>query len=427
VKTGNFNYYICHYEALRLKDVAPALQSVIWFHIIADEVHRIKNRKAQQTRGMKALRTRYKSGFSGTPADNRPDDLWSILNWLYPKKYTSYWRHVKTYCEEKEVEGKGGATFKQVVGPNKDTVPQLLAEMSPWYMRRLKKDVLRDLPDKYYTQRWVELSPTQRKVYNQMRKNMIAWIGENEDTPLTAGIVVAQLVRLQQMALATPEIRYVKVVDRRATEYRRRVGQIGPTEQVVVDKMVVDLIEPSTKIDSLMELLDDNPTEQFIVFSQFKPVVNLLAKRLESNKISVGRYTGEIKSQQTRNATVEAFQRGDLRVFAGTIATGGEAITLTAASTVVFLDRHWSPRWNKQAEDRAHRIGQKDAVQIIDIMAKDTVDLGRHARIALKWEHLQYILGDTVDPEVYEAALQRFGGQEDTLVEAAAQLAIGDV
>lgn len=364
-----------------------------WFHIIADEIHRAKNRKAIQTRALKSLKTQFKSGLSGTPADNAPQDLWSVLNWLYPKKYTSYWRHVRLYCEEKEVEGKGGATFKQVVGPNTTTTPQLLAEMSPWYIRRLKKDVRTELPAKYYTQRWVELSPVQRRVYNQMKKSMVAWIGEHEDTPLTAGIVVAQLVRLQQFALATP------IID--------------------PDTGKVTLTEPSSKLDDLMEILDDNPTEQFIVFSQFKSVINLVAQRLARNKISCGRYTGEIRNQQTRDATVEAFQRGDLRVFAGTIAAGGESITLTAASTVVFLDRHWSPAKNNQAEDRAHRIGQKDAVQVIDIMAKNTVDLGRHAKIATKWAHLQYLLGDTVDPDVYSAAIERFGALQDPLVETA--------
>jgi SWI/SNF-related matrix-associated actin-dependent regulator 1 of chromatin subfamily A len=79
----------------------------------------------------------------------------------------------------------------------------------------------------------------------------------------------------------------------------------------------------------------------------------------------------------------------------GTIAAGGEGITLTAASTVVFLDRSWKPSKNRQAEDRCHRIGQKDTVNIIDIMAKDTVDLGRRQRINMKWSWIKEILGDS--------------------------------
>jgi SNF2 family DNA or RNA helicase len=78
----------------------------------------------------------------------------------------------------------------------------------------------------------------------------------------------------------------------------------------------------------------------------------------------------------------------------GTIAAGGEGITLHRASTVVFMDRMWNPTRNRQAEDRLHRIGQANRVQVIDIMARDTVDRGRHQRIASKWEELRWLLGD---------------------------------
>lgn len=91
---------------------------------------------------------------------------------------------------------------------------------------------------------------------------------------------------------------------------------------------------------------------------------------------------------------MERFQRGETRVFAGTIQAGGVGITLTAASTVVFLDRNWSPALNLQAEDRLHRIGQAESVQVIDIMARDTVDLGRHAVIEMKKGWIQQLLGD---------------------------------
>jgi SNF2 family DNA or RNA helicase len=165
--------------------------------------------------------------------------------------------------------------------------------------------------------------------------------------------------------------------------------------------MVVTLIDPSTKLNELEEIISDNPTKQLVVFSQSRSMVNLLARRLESKKISVGRYTGQIP-QKDRDATVEAFQRGDLHIFAGTIAAGGEGITLHASSTCVFLDRHWNPTKNVQAEDRLHRIGQKNAVQIIDIMARNTVDLGRRTRIARKWANIKLLLGDTVDPKKYE-------------------------
>jgi SNF2 family DNA or RNA helicase len=367
-------YYIVHYEALRL---IPELREVNWFHIIADETHRIKNRKAQNTRAMKALPTLFKTGVSGTAADNMPQDLWSVLNWLYPRQYSSYWRFVKTYCIEELTQGRG-ATFRKIVGVNPDTIGQLHAEMRPWFVRRLKANVLKELPDKIPTDRYVNLYPSQRRAYDQMRKDMIAWIGEREDTPLTAGMVVSQLVRLQQFALASPIY-----------------SEDG--------KIVLD--EPSSKLDSFLEIEEDNPDEQIVVFSQSRSMVELVARKLAARKVPTCLYTGKVPKHQ-RDYNVQAFQGGDFRVLAATIAAGGEGITLTASSTVVFLDRHWNPTKNIQAEDRLHRIGQDWPVQVIDIIARDTVDLGRRAKIAAKWSTLKLLLGDNVDIDKYAEAAQ---------------------
>jgi TATA-binding protein-associated factor len=410
-----YNYYILHYEAVRLKDMLPALRKVYWFHIVADEVHRIKSRKAQQTRAVKELKTTYKFGLSGTPADNKPEDFWSILNWLYPKKYSSYWRHVNTYCEQEtmcqECGGKSiipdgppmhtegcsrsGTTFKKIVGVKKEMVPVLLREIEPFYVRRLKTAVLPDLPDKYYEDVFVDLTPTQRRAYNQMKKEMLAWIGEHEDQVLSAPVVIAQLTRLQQFALASASIDYKEVVTKAERERAKLEGRPPKSET----RRVILLEDPSAKLDRLEEKLDDNPDKQFVVFSQFSRMVDLTVRRLQAKGIPTGVYTGSVTDQPTRDATVEAFRRGDLRVFAATIRTGGESIELTPCSTVAFLDRDWNPSKNVQAEDRLWRNGQKNAVQVLDFMARNTVDLGRRTRIASKWSSLKLLLGDAVDQE----------------------------
>jgi SWI/SNF-related matrix-associated actin-dependent regulator 1 of chromatin subfamily A len=98
--------------------------------------------------------------------------------------------------------------------------------------------------------------------------------------------------------------------------------------------------------------------------------------------------------QSERGALIDGFQAGEYQIFASTLATGSEGITLTKASTVVFLDRSWKPSTNKQAEDRCHRIGQKNAVQIIDFMAKDTVDMGRKQHIENKLAFIKQMLGE---------------------------------
>ena len=379
-------YFICNWDAIRLM---PELQKVQWFHIIGDEIHRAKNRKAQVTTTLKKIPAVYKTGMSGTPADNKPQDLWSIINWLWPKYYTSYWRFTKAYC----VMESSDDGYSKFVGVR--NAEHLQEEMAPWFVRRRKEEVLTDLPDKYYTRIWVDLSPPQRKAYDQMRKTMVAWCEEYADElknndPIIAQAVVAQLVRLQQYADAY----VVPILDENGDQIIKKKWN-SKTEQYD-DKPQWGVSDPSSKLDVLMDLIKDRGDEQIVVFSQFKSVISLLEQRLKREKIAYGLLTGDV-SQQDRAKAVQDFQQGKLRVFAGTIAAGGVGITLTAASTIVFIDRSWSPAINLQAEDRLHRIGQKDAVEVIDLMARNTVDLGKAQQLAMKWKWIQVLLGDTVD------------------------------
>lgn len=363
-------FYIVHWQALRF--MTQQLKKVNWFHIIADEAHRAKNRKTQQTQALKQLQSYYKTALSGSPAD-KPDDLWSIFHWLWPKDYRSYWNFRKRYCEEGQVDlpahklPPSGRAPTKIVGVK--NVEELHAEIEPWFIRRLKHDVLDDLPEKTYSEIYVELHPKQRIAYNQMKRDMIAWLDDQDDiVPMMAPVVIAQLVRLQQFALG-----YM---------------QPHPTKE---GKWIMS--DPSAKLDVLCELIADHPTEQFVVFSQSKAILYLLAQRLDRMKTTYGLYTGDQKPSD-KDALEHNFQAGNVQVFAGTIAAGGEGITLTAASTVVFLDRMWNPFRNTQAEDRLHRIGQKNAVQVIDLLARNTVDPDRKYKIELKKQTLITLLGD---------------------------------
>jgi SNF2 family DNA or RNA helicase len=410
-------YFILHWEGLRNM---PELQKLKFLHIIADEVHRAKNRKSQQTRALKKLRTTFKTGMSGTPADNKPQDLWSILNWLWPKYYTSFWKFVKAYMISEHVEDPSGETtgYMKVEKLNEDTIPRLWAEMSPWYVRRRKKDVLKDLPDKYNTQIMVDLLPIQRRAYNSMKKTMVAWIDTHREElerkdPIIAQAAVSQLIRLQQFAngYTHPLIGFDPMTGNDNAwvhKWNKKKEEWVPLWEVT---------EPSSKLDTLMDLLRDRGGEQIVIFSQFKSIIRLLEKRLVSEGISYGLLTGDV-SQADRNKAVSDFQAGKIRVFAGTIAAGGVGITLTAASTIVFVDRSWSPAINLQAEDRLHRIGQKEAVEVIDLVARNTVDLGKHQKLAMKWKTLQMLLGDTIEPSLVVADLEK----EETIGAAAEEM-----
>jgi SNF2 family DNA or RNA helicase len=127
-------------------------------------------------------------------------------------------------------------------------------------------------------------------------------------------------------------------------------------------------------------------------------MIKLLQKRLEAKGITYGIFTGSTPAN-VRGQIITDFQAGKIQVFAGTIAAGGIGITLTAASTVIFIDRSWSPSLNIQAEDRLHRIGQKQAVQVFDIIANNTIDAARIKHINLKWSWIKKLIGDELTNE----------------------------
>lgn len=392
VAAGKHDIYLVHWQALRLMPELAELATIGkagWFNIIADECHRIKNRKAVQTRHFKLLKpTIYKTGLSGTPADNKPSDIWSILNWLYPDKYRAYWTFYKRHVEFEMKETQEGNKYQKVSGVK--NVEELHREMAPYFVRRRKEQVLKDLPDKYYTTMWVDLSPTQRRAYNDMRRKMLAWVGENDDKPLAAPMAIAKLQRLQMFSVA--HVDTVKVwkwfIDKDESS-----PTFGERIRKQVDKGFN--IEPSSKCDQVMEVLDaiDPVTQPLIVFTQFRNVVMMLQARLRKVGIEPSVLVGGMNTQE-RGDAVNWFQQGKRPVFLTTIPAGGEGITLHRSSTEMFLDRAWSPAQNRQAEDRAHRIGQKNAVQVIDVVARNTVDFGRIQEFKMKWSWIQQILGD---------------------------------
>lgn len=420
VRDKTHDVYIMHWDVLRLM---PVLQTSFWFHIIADEAHRVSNRGAQVTIAAKKLKRHFLTQLTGTPSTTRPEQFWSLLNWAKPNRFTSFHRFYNHHVIYQKHNAGGDClailgpvrcgkfhqtSFNVIIGVAHED--ELHAEIKAYYIRRLKEEVLKDLPEKYYTKIKVDLHPKQRKAYNDMRDDMLAWIGEHEGEPLAASQAVVKLIRLQQLACAYAD--FFDVIVKKKHEHNERcspatsvewdndatqmIDKIEITCQIRYDEVEqrkVRLIDPSTKIDAVIEILEANPDKQFVVFSQSKQVINLFAKRLLSKKITHGVLTGDT-AQVDRGFIVKAFQAGDLRVFTGTIAAGGVGITLTASSTIIFLDRSWSPAINRQAEDRLHRIGQKQAVQVIDIIAKDTIDLGRLQRLENSWQWIKQLLGD---------------------------------
>jgi SNF2 family DNA or RNA helicase len=295
---------------------------------------------------------------------------------MYPAQYRSYWKFFDQFVEFELIQTANGP-YRKVKGVQNEA--ELLAQIDPFYVRHLKREqccpwhpegVMPWLPEKYYSTVWAELTSQQRKAYTQMEKDMLSWVGEHEDEPLAASVVVAQIVRLQQFSMA-----YASIEGGR-----------------------VRLAEPSSKLDALCDILEEtlDNHEPIVVFSQFSQAINLLAARLErmGSKVKWGTYTGQ--NRKDRDDVKRAFAAGDLDVFAGTIQAGGEAIDglQNYCSTMVFLDRTWSSSANMQAEDRLDRDGQTKPVHIIDIVARNTVDLGRRQKLEMQWAWIRRILGD---------------------------------
>lgn len=360
--------FIINYESVRL---LPQLIKQRWFHVICDEVHRIGNRNSSQTKAVKKIKkVDYKTGLSGTPGEK--DNLWSILHWMYPQRYTSHSDWCDTYIKSYVPKIRNAdndivdAPYSVIIGLRKENLPVLHAKMEPYYVRRLKQNVLKSLPSKYYTEIKVDMDPKQAREYHSMRRIMLAWVGQQEDEVLAAPVTIAKLTRLQQMADGCLE------GDPDSGKWR--------------------FIKPSPKLEALMNLIDSTD-QSIVVFSQFATMINFVEAELIEKGISYSKLIGAVPEAKRGNL-VSDFQSGASKIFLSTIAAGGEGITLHRASTEVFLDRTWSVRMNSQAEDRCHRIGQHSAVQVIDIMATGTVDLGRKTKLETKKQWVMDILGD---------------------------------
>jgi SNF2 family DNA or RNA helicase len=154
---------------------------------------------------------------------------------------------------------------------------------------------------------------------------------------------------------------------------------------------------PSSKLEALHELVSDNPGQKFVVFSSSKQVCYLAKSFFAERGITSHVLSGDTPSQ-ARHEMVTRFQNDDAQIFFGVIEAAAEGIDglQFAASTVVFLDRSWRTIKNRQAQDRLDRDGQLSGVQVIDVMARDTIDMGRHQRLEQKWFWIRQMLGDNV-------------------------------
>lgn len=301
-----------------------------WDLIVADEVHRIKNPKAKMTRALKKIPTRMKLGLSGSIIQNHAEELFSPLQWLYPERYKSKWRD----WNDRYLDYVEGGYSKVFVGILPDKLDELRAELGVIMVYRRKEDEL-DLPERIDEDRFVELTAGQRKVYDELVGTCMAQLDSGEFVAADDGLPM--LIKLRQVATG-------------------------------LDLLAEDVAD-SSKLDVAVEMIEDNPDEQFVVFSWFKAACTALQERLGEGVV----VTGDVR-QEHRDPLIDKFKSGEERVLICTISTMGESQNFQNANNAIFLDRSWNPSDNTQAEDRIYRMGQENKVTITHLIAKDTVD-----------------------------------------------------
>jgi SNF2 family DNA or RNA helicase len=314
--------------------------------MIVDESTTIKNPQAKRTKNILSLakETKYRRIMTGSPVTQSPMDLWSQMDFLDPEilGQQSYYAFRTRYAVVITANAAGGTHKYQKIVKFKN-LAQLGQLVSPHSYRILKKECL-DLPDKVYTKREVELSDEQKEAYKDMKANAMTIL---KGQSLTAVNVLTQLIRLHQITCG-----HMKT-------------DAGHT---------IDL--HSNRIDELMQILGET-TGKVIIWANYihdieKIEANVAFEFGENSKCT---YYGATPSDK-RQECINNFQdpNSSVRFFIGNTQTGGYGITLTEASTVIYYSNNYDLEKRIQSEDRAHRIGQKNKVLYIDLVAKGTVD-----------------------------------------------------
>jgi SNF2 family DNA or RNA helicase len=358
-------WVIINWEKLR---IMHDLGKVKWSAVIADEAHRAKNRKAQQTKALWKIKAPIQLALTGTPIQNSPDELWALLKWLFPKQYTSYWRFFNDYVDY--YEGHFGRIITGVKHSD-----QLRFELRDKMVRR-DKGVL-NLPPIQTVEIPVALGSKQRKIYDEAER--LLWLEIERDA--NEGNAQAQ-----------------KFIENPTYLIQNGAARTTRLRQIASSPALLGGHDESAKFDACVELITDQPKDKkFVVFTEFKMSAEIIMERLLRAGVNADYIHGEVPPGR-REQILEDMQEGELQALVMTRDTGGEGIDLYAADTAIFIERHWTPARNDQAESRLHRYGQTKPVTIYNLVASDTIDDGKVKPANLRKEAIvSEILGKGIE------------------------------
>ena len=309
-----------------LKNDEENYKNIKFDYCILDEGQNIKNPLAQSTKSVKNINSGNKFILTGTPIENNLIELWSIFDFIMPGYLDSV------------------SNFKSKFVNRDDSAIELQKYIKPFMLRRLKKDVIKELPDKIEKNYYVELTKEQKKVYASYVEDIKNKMENNEfaDDKIT---IFSYLTKLRQLCL---------------------------DPSVVLDNYTGE----SGKIEEVVSIIQDNilDNHKILLFSQFTTVLKNISKRLSKSGVEHLYLDGSTHASK-RLELVEEFNNSDTKkVFLISLKAGGTGLNLTSADIVIHFDPWWNPAVEEQATDRAHRIGQKNVVQVLKLISEGTVE-----------------------------------------------------
>ncbi|WEV42419.1 DEAD/DEAH box helicase [Bifidobacterium sp. ESL0682] len=360
-----------------------------------DEAQYIKNHATKSAHAVRSISARHRFALTGTPIENRLSELWSIFDFLMPGMLGAY-KHFRDRFEMPILSGDENAQVK------------LQAFVGPFILRRLKSQVLKDLPDKIENVITVQLEGEQRKLYAALEQQLRATLNKQRDIEYKTGKIqiLAQLTRMRQ-ACCDPRLLFSNVgsnvVKKDAHVWGAPSREIERADDAPIDELnetadasanaIVgnnDLSgtgsgapgvigKPrkvtSAKLDAIEELVSScqDAGRKMLIFSQFTSFLDLIAERLRKNGVAYNVITGATPKRK-RLELVDQFNSDDTPVFLISLKAGNTGLNLTGACVVVHADPWWNAAAQEQATDRAHRIGQTQDVNVYQIVAKDTIE-----------------------------------------------------
>lgn len=329
---GEREILITSYDLLR-RDLAH-YQGCHFSYEVIDEAQYIKNHVTKAAKAVKEIRADFKAALTGTPIENRLSELWSIFDYLMPGFLFPYSR----FREELEIP--------IVVNHEQEETERLQKMIRPFVLRRLKKEVLKDLPAKMEEAVLAKMEGEQEKLYRaHVQRLRLMLEGQSEEEFAAQKIqVLSELLRLRQLC-CDPALVY--------EDYHAESAKL-----IMCMELIQNAIEGGHKI---------------LLFSQFTSMLSRIQEQLQEAQIPFLSLTGAT-GKERRAALVEEFQNGEVPVFCISLKAGGTGLNLTAADIVIHYDPWWNVAVQNQATDRAHRIGQKNPVTVYKLIAKGTIE-----------------------------------------------------